>query len=129
MINPVEMATTHADVVKRLQTDLTYVALFKDAWGTDQITLDLVVKSIASFERTVISGNSPFDRLYYGHDKKALSASAQRGLKLFVDRKKGNCAVCHTIGKQYALFTDNEFHNLGIGADTRGNMVDLGRFE
>lgn len=129
MINPVEMATTHADVVQRLQASPKYVALFKQAWGTDQITIDLVVKSIASFERTVLSGDSPFDRFYYGHDKKALSASAQRGLKLFIDPKKGNCAVCHTIGKQYALFTDNKFHNLGIGADTRGNMVDLGRFE
>ena len=126
--NPVEMATTHAEVVKRLFASPNYVALFKQAWGTDQITIDLVAKSIASFERTVVSGNSPFDRFYYGHDKKALSASAQRGLKLFVDPKKGNCAVCHTIGKEYALFTDNKFHNLGIGADTRGNMVDLGRY-
>ena len=127
--NPVEMATTHADVVKRLQADPKYVARFKEAWGTEQITIDLVAKSIASFERTVLCGNSPFDRFYYGHDKKAISASAQRGLKLFVDPKKGNCAVCHTIGKEYALFTDNKFHNLGIGADTRGNMVDLGRYE
>ena len=126
--NPVEMASTHADVVKRLQADPKYVALFQQAWGTDQISIDLVVKSIASFERTVLCGNSAFDRFYYGHDKKALSASAQRGLKLFTDPKKANCAVCHSIGKDYALFTDNKFHNLGIGADTRGNMDDLGRF-
>ena len=127
--NPVEMAMTHTDVVKRLQADPEYVALFQQAWGTNEITIDLVVKSIASFERTVLCGNSAFDRFYYGHDKKALSASAQRGLKLFMDPKKGNCAVCHTIGSDYALFTDNKFHNLGIGADTRGNMTDLGRFE
>lgn len=126
--NPAEMATTHADVVKRLQAEPRYVALFRQAWGTDQITIDLVVKSIASFERTVLSGNSPFDQFYYGHDKKALSPSAQRGLKLFVDPKKANCEVCHTMGKDYALFTDNKFHNLGIGADIQGNMVDLGRF-
>ncbi len=127
--NPVEMASTRADVVKRLQANPKYVALFQQAWGTDQITIDLVVKSIASFERTVLCGNSAFDRFYYGHDKKALSASAQRGLKLFMDSKKGNCETCHTIGKEYALFTDNKFHNLGVGADTRGNMVDLGRFD
>jgi cytochrome c peroxidase len=126
--NPVEMACSHADVVKRLQANANYVALFQQAWGTDQITIDLVVKSIASFERTVLSGNSPFDRFYYGHDKKALSASAQRGLKLFMDPKKGDCAVCHTIGKTYALFTDNKFHNLGIGADADGNLNDVGRF-
>jgi len=127
--NPVEMATTHANVVKRLRDDPKYVALFRDAWGTDQITIDLVAKSIASFERTVLSGNSPFDRFYYGHDKAALSPSAKRGLKLFMDAKKGNCAVCHTIGKDYALFTDNKFHNLGVGADINGGMTDLGRFD
>lgn len=127
--NPVEMAMTHADVVKRLQADPKYVTRFQQAWGTDHITIDLVAKSIASFERTVLSGNSPFDRYYYGHDKKAISASAKRGLKLFMGPKKGNCEVCHTIGKEYALLTDNKFHNLGIGADTRGNMVDTGRFE
>ena len=78
--NPVEMASTHADVVKRLQADPKYVALFKQAWGTKQVTIDLVAKSVAAFERTVLSGNSPFDRFYYGHDKTALSPAAQRGL-------------------------------------------------
>ncbi|MGA9643729.1 MAG: cytochrome c peroxidase [Terriglobales bacterium] len=129
MANPVEMATTHDAVVARLQADPKYVAQFKQAWGTGRITIDLVVKSIASFERTVLCGNSAFDRFYYGHDKTALSESAQRGLKLFVDPKKGNCAVCHTIGEKYALFTDNKFHNLGIGADINGNLNDLGRFD
>jgi len=45
-----------------------------------------------------------------------------------MDPKKGDCAVCHTIGKDYALFTDNKFHNLGVGTDTRGELNDLGRF-
>ena len=126
--NPVEMAHTLDGVVKRLQADSKYPALFKKAWGTDQITIEMVAKSIASFERTVIAGDSPFDRFYYGHDSRALSPEAQRGLKIFVDAKKGNCAVCHTIGKDYALFTDNKFHNLGVGADTRGNLNDVGRY-
>src|SRR2546430_8389838 len=56
--------------------------------------------------RSVI-GDSPFDRFYYGGDKKALSLAAQRGLKLFVNPKKGNCSVCHVIGKKYALFTED----------------------
>jgi cytochrome c peroxidase len=127
--NPVEMATTHEAAVARLQADPKYVALFKEAWGTDHITIDLVAKSIASFERTVLCGNSAFDRFYYGHDKTALSPAAQHGLKLFMDPKKGNCEVCHTIGKTYALFTDNKFHNLGIGADIEGKLNDLGRFD
>jgi cytochrome c peroxidase len=126
--NPVEMAHTLDGVVKHLQADSKYRELFNNAWGTDQITIDMVAKSIASFERTVVAGNSPFDRFYYGHDSKALPVAAQRGLKVFISTKKGNCAVCHTIGKDYALFTDNKFHNLGIGADTRGNLNDLGRY-
>ncbi len=126
--NPVEMAHSLDGVVNRLQADPKYRELFKKAWGTDQITIDMVAKSIASFERTVIAGDSPFDRFYFAHDKKALSPAAQRGFKLFTDPKKANCAVCHTIGKTDALFTDNKFHNLGIGADTRGNLNDPGRY-
>ena len=128
MANPVEMAHTLEGVVKRLQADPKYPQLFKQAWGTDQITIDMVAKSIASFERTVIAGDSPFDQFFYGHNFKALSLEAQRGMKIFVDPKKGNCAVCHTMGKDNALFTDNKFHNLGVGADTRGNLNDLGRY-
>ena len=127
MQNPVEMAHTLDGVVKYLQGDASYREAFQKAWGTDQITIDMAAKSIGSFERTVLSGDSPFDRYYYRHDKKALSVSAQRGLKVFQDPKKGNCAVCHTLGDKYALFTDNKFHNIGIGADTRGNFTDTGR--
>jgi cytochrome c peroxidase len=128
MTNPVEMAHSLDGVVKRLQADSKYRELFKKAWGTDQIEIEMVAKSIASFERTVIAGNSPFDRYYFGHDKKALSPAAQRGFRLFTNPKKANCAVCHTIAKTDALFTDNKFHNLGIGADTRGNLNDPGRY-
>ena len=128
MANPVEMGHTLEGVVKFAQSDPTYRELFAKAWGTEQITIDLVTKSIASFERTVVIGDSPFDRFYYGGDKKALSLAAQRGLKLFVDPKKGNCSVCHVIGKKYALFTDNKFHNIGVGADTSGNFADVGLY-
>jgi len=128
MTNRVEMGNTLEGVVKYLQSDPTYRKLFAKAWGTDQITIDPVTKSIASFERTVVIGNSPFDRFYYGGDKKAISPAAQRGLKLFLNQKKGNCGVCHVIGKKYALFTDSKFHNIGVGADTRGDFADAGRY-
>jgi cytochrome c peroxidase len=128
MANRVEMAHSLPGVVAHLQKDASYREEFKKAWDTDQITIDMVTKSIASFERTVLSGNSPFDRFYYGGDKTALSASAQNGLKVFMDPKRGNCAVCHTVEKNYALFTDNKFHNIGIGADTRGEFADTGRY-
>jgi cytochrome c peroxidase len=128
MANPVEMAHSLKGVVKRLQADPKYPTLFKAAWGTDQITIEMVAKSIASFERTIIAGDSPFDRFFFGHDSRAMSPAAQRGMKIFMSKKQGNCEVCHTIGQTYALFTDGKFHNLGIGADTRGNLSDLGRY-
>jgi cytochrome c peroxidase len=128
MANPLEMAHSLPGVVDHLQRDPSYRSQFQQAWGSDQITIDMVTKSIASFERTVLSGNSAFDRFYYGGDKKALSASAQRGLKVFQNPKRGNCAVCHTIDQKYAMFCDNKFHNIGIGADTRGQFADTGRY-
>ncbi|HTZ31825.1 MAG TPA: cytochrome c peroxidase [Methylomirabilota bacterium] len=128
MANPVEMAHTLDGVVKRLQADPNYPAIFRKAWGTDQITIEMVAKSIASFERTLIAGDSAFDRFMYGHDPSAMSPEAQRGMVIFINKKKGNCEVCHSITKDFALFTDNKFHNLGVGSDTRGNLNDVGRF-
>ncbi len=126
--NPLEMAHTLDGVEKKLTADPSYREEFKRSFGSDRVTYEMVEKAIASFERTVVSGNSPFDRSYYGGDKKALSAAAQRGLKVFMDPKRGNCNACHTVGEKHALFTDNKFHNIGIGADTRGNLADVGRY-
>lgn len=113
--------------------DPTYKAEFKKAFGAEVITYEMVGKAIASFERTVVSGNSPFDRYMYGGDKKALNASAKRGLEVFRNPKRGNCAVCHTIEEKYALFMDNKFHNLGAGVKLNINgeteLTDLGRFK
>lgn len=129
MQNPVEMAHTLAGVEQKVMADASYREEFKKAFGSDQITYEMVEKAIASFERTVLCGNSAFDRFQFGGDKKALSDSAQRGLKVFLDPKKGNCNACHMIEEKYALFTDNKYHNLGVGVDTRGNFADIGRFE
>ena len=63
-------------VVWRLQADPQYPALFKAACGTDEINIDVVAKSIASFKRAVIAGNSPFDRFFYGHDSSAVTFCA-----------------------------------------------------
>jgi cytochrome c peroxidase len=125
--NPVEMAFTLEGVEKRLSADPSYQAAFDKAFGPGPITYEMVEKCIASFERTVISGNSPFDRYFYGGDKKALSESAKRGLEVFRNPKKGDCAACHLIGDKYALFMDDKFHNIGIGAETE-QLADLGRF-
>ncbi|MFQ5662717.1 MAG: cytochrome-c peroxidase [Terriglobia bacterium] len=131
--NPVEMANTLEAVEKKLTADPTYRAAFKAAFGRDRISYEMVEKAIASFERTVLAGNSPFDRYFYQGDNTALSESAKRGLEVFRNPDQGNCAACHTIGKNYALFTDNKFHNLGVGVTTgvTGEAVlsDLGRYE
>ncbi len=130
--NPIEMGHTLEGAVKKLAADPSYRAAFERAFGRAPITYQMVAKSIASFERTVISGNSPFDRYFYGGDKKALSKAARRGLEVFRNPKKGNCATCHTIGEKHALFADNKFHNLGVGAISlpdRVELGDLGRYQ
>lgn len=127
--NPIEMNLSHADCVAKLNADAEYPALFAKAFGPGPVTMDKIQKSIASFERTVIAGDSPFDRYQYGGDKKAMSASAIRGLAIFKDAKLGNCAVCHTIEEKYALFSDGKFHNIGVGIGSNGELLDLGRFD
>ncbi|MGZ4787218.1 MAG: cytochrome-c peroxidase [Terriglobales bacterium] len=126
--NPVEMAHTLTGVEQKLSANPAYVAMFEKAYGPGPITYEKVEKAIATFERTIISGNSPFDRWYYGHDEHAMNESAKRGFKVFTDPKKGNCSTCHTIGEKYALFTDNKFHNIGIGA-FQNTYDDKGRYE
>ncbi len=127
--DPVEMGQTLEGVEEKLMADSSYRSEFEIAFGPGRITFEMVEKAIASFERTVVSGNSPFDRYLYGGDEEALSESAQRGLEVFRDPEKGNCTVCHTIDETYALFTDNEFHNLGVDLDPQGELKDLGRYE
>jgi len=129
--NPIEMAhtlegqqQTLETIEKRLATHVEYQAAFEKAFGPGPITYAKVAKAIASFERTIISGNSPFDRYFYGGDKTALSKEAERGLDIFRDPDKGNCAACHTIG----LFTNSSFHNIGVGVNEEGELIDLGRF-
>jgi cytochrome c peroxidase len=114
---------------ERLRADASYREAFRKAFGSEEITYEMVEKAIASFERTVVSGNSPFDRYFYGGEEDALSESAKRGLEVFRNPEKGNCAVCHTIEENYALFTDNKFHNLGVGVNTKGEFEDVGRLE
>jgi cytochrome c peroxidase len=129
MQNPVEMGHSDAGVVQALEGNPTYQQMFEIAYGPGPITFAKVRHALASFERTMISGNSPFDRYRFGGDKSAMSDSAIRGLEIFMSEEKGDCAECHTIEDGFALFTDNEFHNLGAGLNNRGEMTDLGRHE
>ena len=110
--NPVEMGMPSMAVVKeKLTADPTYVAEFKAAFPPEGDITDIhIAQAIASFERTVLSGNSPYDRFVAG-DKSAMSEAAQRGYALFKDPAKANCETCH-VGFN---FTDENYNNIGVG--------------
>ncbi len=76
-------------------------------------SVETVGQALASYQRTLISANSPFDRWYYGQQPDALSPQAQAGFHLFTG--KAGCGSCHVITPQDALFTDQTFHNTGLG--------------
>jgi len=115
--HPAEMGANEIHISKTLGTLPFYRESFRRAFGSEKITLDRVVKAIATFERTILSGNSLFDRWFFGSDKSALTPAAVRGFKLF--RGKGNCVKCHLVDSFSAPFTDQKFHNLGVGFDSR----------
>ena len=128
--NPVEMASSLIGVERKLAAHPEYPALFAKAFGPGRITYQMVTKSIASYERTLLSGNSPFDRYFYGKDKTAMSPSAIRGMEFFMDRTLvgPNCVSCHRIEEDYATFTEPRFHNTGVAWDeNKGVFNDLGR--
>jgi cytochrome c peroxidase len=115
-INPVEMGLpNHEPILKIVKSDPTYTGMFKQAFNIEPaaITMDHVMKAIATFERTVVAGDSPFDKWYFGKDKSAMSEAAVRGFQVFLG--DGRCISCHTIEQDHALFTDNRFHNIGVG--------------
>ncbi len=121
LVNPIEHGFgNHDEVVKKLKGIEGYRNLFKKVFGTD-VTIEGVGKAIATFERTALSGNSPADRYDTGGEANAISASAIRGLELF--RNKARCTKCHSGYN----FTDEKFHNVGIGMDAA--KPDLGRYE
>jgi cytochrome c peroxidase len=95
--HPVELGLKgrEADVLARLNGDRDLIARARRAFpGLQAMTLDAVVKSIAAFERTLVSGDSPFDRYLYRDDRAALSPPAERGMRLFFSERLG-CATCH----------------------------------
>ncbi len=117
--NPIEMGATLGDVVSRLGAIEGYRNAFMKAFGTE-VNSEGIAKAIASFERTVLAGNSPYDRFTAG-DETALSESAKRGLVVFED--KANCMTCH-VGFN---FTDEGYRNIGVGMDMED--PDLGRYD
>jgi cytochrome c peroxidase len=127
--NPIEMGQTHEVTVAKIAKIPEYKQEFEKVFGSGAITITKMEMVIASYERTMLSGDSPFDRYIYKDDKSALSAEAIRGLAIFTDKKKGNCSTCHVIGETSSLFSDGNFHNIGAGINASGEITDLGRYE
>ncbi|MBC8417618.1 MAG: cytochrome-c peroxidase [Proteobacteria bacterium] len=124
-LNPVEMGLKdHEPILKIVRTDPEYTELFKKAFGKtgNQITMTEVKQALATFQRTLISGNSPFDRYYFGGDKRAMSPAAIRGLDIYIGQ--GRCVSCHVIEQTQALFTDNRFHMIGVSANQMPRDLD-----
>jgi cytochrome c peroxidase len=117
--NPIEMDHKLDDCCLKLNKIAGYRQQFQKVFGTD-VTPENIAKAIAAFERTVLSGNAPYDKFKAG-DTNALSESAQRGMKLFFG--KARCSACHSGHS----FTDNAFHNIGVGMNAA--KPDLGRYE
>ena len=131
LLNPLEMGSREQRISSVLLRDAAYTPLFKTIFNDSSI--DNVVFALAAYERSLLYANSPFDRYLFCGEKSAISNAAKRGYKVFLN--KGNCIVCHEIqheslhpfGVRQASFTDDRFHNLGVGFDTGSS--DLGRYE
>ena len=119
-VSPVEHGfANHDELVAKVKTIEGYTTLFQQVFD-GPATKHRIGQAIASFQRTLLSGNSPYDKFNSDKDSKALSASAQKGLELF--RGKALCFTCHSG----ANFADEKFHNLGVDWDS--DHVDLGRY-
>ena len=99
-------------VIDTINSLTDYKGMFEKAFKQKPTMLN-VGEAIAQYERALISANSAFDRWRYGGEKQALTKFQQHGFELFTG--KAACVTCHTIGKEYALFTDNQLHSTGIG--------------
>ena len=109
----VEMNLDHEAALKKLTAIPGYVAAFEAEFPGQGITLENIGKAIATFERTIVSNDAPFDRWIKG-DEAAISDEAKRGFQLF--NTKANCAVCHSGWR----FTDDGFHDIGVASSDNG---------
>jgi cytochrome c peroxidase len=100
-------------VIEKIRRLPDYTGLFENAFSGRGPGIETIGMAIAAYERTLVSGNSPFDHWYFSKDQTALSESARQGFRLF--KEKAGCTACHTIRQDYALFTDDAFHNTGLG--------------
>ena len=118
-----EMNATFEEVISRLSRVEGYREWFARLFPGEGITQATITRSIATFERTIVSGVAPFDRWVEGDDD-AMSDAARRGFSLFVG--PANCAACHAGWN----FTDNLFHDIGLPTGDPGrSAIDAGEPE
>jgi cytochrome c peroxidase len=111
-----EMNMPAEAALKRIQSIPGYVAAFERAFPGKGVSLDTFAAAVASYERTVVSSQAPFDKWVQG-DEQALSPAAKRGFALF--NGKANCAVCHSGWRM----TDDGFHDIGLSSTDRGRAA------
>ena len=127
--NPIEMGHKLADLIPQLNEIAGYKERFQDVFGTD-VTSEGIAQAIAAFERTVLSGNSPYDKFKAG-DASALTDAQKKGLALFDD---AGCSACHAP----PLFSNYKYYNAGVGSAKQppdagrkavtGEDKDLGKY-
>lgn len=115
---------SYDQVVARVSAIPEYQKTFRRVFGPSGITIETIAKAIAAYERTQLSGNSPFDRFITG-DETAITEAQKRGWKLFSGKAK--CRECHSYSTESPFFTDFKFYNTGIGV-AKTDFSDLGRF-
>lgn len=118
--NPIEMASSWQEVESKLNAHTEYPQLFKAAFNVDYIDSLTVTKAIAQFMRTLISGNSRFDR-WHNRQEIQLNDQELRGFILYTT-EEADCFHCHGLG---GLITDNQFNNNGLDVE----YTDMGRYE
>ncbi len=89
--NPKEMGYTHELAIDTIASMPAYVARFKQVYGSNEVSIDRITDAIATFEKTLVTPNSPFD-LYLAGNQKAISSDAKAGYQLFKDK---GCVACH----------------------------------
>ncbi|MCR4681389.1 MAG: hypothetical protein K5636_07265 [Bacteroidales bacterium] len=106
-----EMCSTEAQTLAAIRADKRYPALFKKAFGTEEITMERIQKAIAQYVRTLVSGNSKFDRYLQGREQ--LTPQELHGYVLFTTEEGADCFHCHG-SEGSPLFTTNQFYNNGL---------------
>jgi len=121
MQNPREMAQQLPQLIDELSQSAEYRQLFAEAFPANPtIGLETISQALATFVRTLVSPEAPFDRWIAG-DEAAIDAGAKRGFALFVG--KANCAACHAGWN----FTDQSFHDIGLAGEDRGRGAVINR--